>query len=55
MTIEEVKRQIEAVFNTLDTVTVSGYNNLCKLQGTMAVLRTIMHSDISIGDTPHDK
>lgn len=46
MTIEEVKRQIEAVFNTLDTVNVSGYNNLCKMQGSMTVLRTIMHSDI---------
>lgn len=55
MTIEEVKQQLEAIFNTLDTVNVSGYSNLAKMQGSMAVLRTIIHSDITSGEVKTDK
>ena len=55
MTIYEVKQQLEAVYNTLDTVSVSGYQNLCKMQGSMSVLRTIMHSDITSGEVKTDK
>ena len=51
MTIEEVKTQLDAVFNTLDSVTVSGYQNFCKMQGSMAVLYTITHSDITTGES----
>lgn len=55
MTIDEVKQQLEAVFNTLDTINVSGYQNFCKMQGSMAVLRTIMRSDITTGEVSPDK
>lgn len=47
MTIEELKMQLNAVFNTLDSVSVSGYQNLCKMQGAMAVIRSIVQSDVT--------
>lgn len=47
MTTSEVKKQISAVLNALDSVSVSGYMNLCNLQGSMAVLQSILKSDIS--------
>lgn len=50
MTIEELKRQLSAVLNALDTVCISGYQNLCKVQGSMAVLQTIIQGDIISGD-----
>ena len=55
MTIENVKQQLDAVFKTLDTVTVSGYQNFCKMQGSMAVLHTIIHSDIISGESVPDQ
>ena len=46
MSIEDAKQQIFAVINALDSVTVCGYQNLCNLHGSIAVLKTIVTSDL---------
>ena len=56
MSIEEMKQQIIAVVNALDRVTVCGYQNLCNLQGSISVLKTIATSDFSdVGEKCQDE
>ena len=52
MTISEMKSRLTAIFEALDAVEVKGYGNRAKLNDSMAVLQSILRSEIVADSSP---